>query len=290
MYYAAKTHNFDNTIKIGTKTVATTDIVTGYVTSTSLTTTLAGYTTSAGDMFTGVITFTNTMGLGTDTTGSRLILYPGSTTTDWYGLGIAASKMVYDVPAASTHNFYIENTQFLSISQGSTTLNNGLSLISCITINHPTSASLPTTSAHIGYTTTTNLTLNFTFTGSGVKSCATIVLPAIGVWMVTGRVVIQTSVPNTTQYWNDHSIGISTSGSSFNANYPANINSVYYASGATGLGLTTTFTLETTRIYPVTSLLAANTTLYVLTQVTTIAVGSPKITTVAYTCCNNTKK
>ena len=34
LYYSAKTHNFDNTIKIGTKTVATTDIVTGYVTST----------------------------------------------------------------------------------------------------------------------------------------------------------------------------------------------------------------------------------------------------------------
>ena len=94
--------------------------------------------------------------------------------------------------------------------------------------------------------------------------------------MVTDRVVIQTSVGNATQYWNDHSIGISTSGSSFNANYPANINSVYYASGATGLGLTTTFTLETTHIYPVTSLLAANTTLYLLAQVTTIAVGSPK--------------
>ena len=124
--------------------------MTGYVTSTSLSTTLTGYATVAGDTFTGVITFANTMGLGTDTAGRRLILYPGSTTMDWSGLGIAAHKMVYNVPAALTHNFYIEGTQFLSISQGSTTLNNGLSLISCITINHPTSASLPTTSAHIG--------------------------------------------------------------------------------------------------------------------------------------------
>ena len=30
LYYAAKTHNFDNTIKIGTKTVATTDLLTVY--------------------------------------------------------------------------------------------------------------------------------------------------------------------------------------------------------------------------------------------------------------------
>ena len=50
LYYAAKTHNFDNTIKIGTKTVATTDIVTGYVISTSLTTTLASYEAVAGIM------------------------------------------------------------------------------------------------------------------------------------------------------------------------------------------------------------------------------------------------
>ena len=62
LYYAAKLHNFNNTIKIGTKTVATTDIVTGYMTSTSLTTTLASYATVGGDTFTGVITFVNTMG------------------------------------------------------------------------------------------------------------------------------------------------------------------------------------------------------------------------------------
>ena len=53
LYYAAKMHNFDNTIKIGTKTVATTDIVTGYMTSTSLTTTLASYAAVASDTFTG---------------------------------------------------------------------------------------------------------------------------------------------------------------------------------------------------------------------------------------------
>ena len=61
------------------------------------------YATVAGDTFTGVITFVNTMGLGTDTTSSRLALYPGSKTTDWYGMGRAAGKVVYNVPAALTH-------------------------------------------------------------------------------------------------------------------------------------------------------------------------------------------
>ena len=101
--------------------------------------------------------------------------------------------------------------------------------------------------------------------------------------MVTGRVQIQTSVPNTTQYWNDHSVGLSTSASLFNANYPANINSVYYASAATGLGLVTLFTLETTRVFPVTSLVSPNLNLYLNTQVTTIAVGSPTVTYITYT-------
>ena len=101
--------------------------------------------------------------------------------------------------------------------------------------------------------------------------------------MVTGRVQIQTSVPNTTQYWNDHSVGLSTSASSFNTNYPANINSVYYASAATGLGLVTLFTLETTRIFPVTSLVSPNANLYLNTQVTTISVGSPTVTYITYT-------
>ena len=80
-----------------------------------MTTTLTNYAAVAGDTFTGVITFANTMGLGTDTAGSRLILYPGSTTTDWYGLGMAASKMVYNVPSATTHNFYIEGSERLVI-------------------------------------------------------------------------------------------------------------------------------------------------------------------------------
>ena len=130
----------------------------------------------------------------------------------------------------------------------------------------------------------TKLTLNSAFTGTGVKNCATIMLPALGVWMVVGRVQIQTSVPNITQYWNDHSVGLSTSASSFNTtNYPPVINSVYYASGATGLGLVTLFTLEVTRIFPVSSLTSPNANLYLNTQVTTIAVGSPTITYVSYT-------
>jgi hypothetical protein len=155
--------------------------------------------------------------------------------------------------------------------------------VSCITINHPDSTSLPTTNAHIGFTSVTKTTLNSAFAGTGVKNCATITLPALGVWLVMGRVQIQTPVPNTYQYWNNHSVGLSTSSSSFNANYPANINSVYYASAATGLGLVTLFTLETTRVFNATSLVSPNANLYLNAQVTSIAVGSPTVTYITYT-------
>ena len=118
MYYNAKTHNFDNTIKIGTKTVATTDLLTAYA-------------TTAGATFTGVITFPSTMSLGTTTTGTRINLWPGSTTTDWYGLGMAASKLVYNTPVASSHVFQTEGVAALTISQTTTTLSNDLALVSC---------------------------------------------------------------------------------------------------------------------------------------------------------------
>ena len=123
--------NFDNTIKIDTKTVATKDLIpslTYYVKNFSLATTSTSHASVAGDTFKGVITFVNTMGLGTDTKGSRLILYPESTAIDqyWYGLGMAASKMVCNVSAATTHNFYVDGTQYVSISQGWTALNNAL--------------------------------------------------------------------------------------------------------------------------------------------------------------------
>jgi hypothetical protein len=125
------------------------------------------------------------MSLGT-TTGTRINLWPGSTTTDWYGLGMAASKLVYNTPAASSHVFQTESVAALTISQTMTTLNNDLALTSYITINHPDSASLPTTNAHIGFTSVMKTTLNSVFAGTGVKNCATITLPALGVWLVTG--------------------------------------------------------------------------------------------------------
>ena len=46
----------------------------------------ADYATVTVNACTGAITFANTMSLGTDTNGTRLILYPGAGTVDWYGL------------------------------------------------------------------------------------------------------------------------------------------------------------------------------------------------------------
>ena len=44
--------------------------------------------------------------------------------------------------------------------------------------------------------------------------------------MIPGGVIIQTTVPNITQYCINYSEGFSTSGFTFNANYQVNINSV----------------------------------------------------------------
>ena len=268
LYYEAKSHTFNSTVKIGTKTVATTDIVTSYA--------LLSNNTST-------ITFANTMGLGTDTMGARLILYPGTGTLDWYGLGINSYTMVYNVPGLSFHKFYSAGTELLSVGQAYTTLSNSLSLISCITINHPNSSTLPTASTHIGHTYSTAVTLNFNFITTNIKNCATITLPALGVWMVVAKGVIQTSVSVNTQYYNDHYMGLSTSTTAFNTNPPAMINTIYYQTGSTGLGVTATQTQEVTRIQAVTSTVSPNANLYFLAQVTQIATGAPKITTVYYT-------
>ena len=118
LYFNANSHTFNNPVMIGTKTVATTDQIPsllGYVTSSSLTTTLANYATITNNKST--ITFANTMGLGTDTSGARLILYPGTGTLDWYGLGMNSYTMVYNVPGLSFHKFYSAGTELLSVGQ-----------------------------------------------------------------------------------------------------------------------------------------------------------------------------
>ena len=133
-------------------------------------------------------------------------------------------------------------------------MSNSLSLIACLTINHFGAAGLPNSSSHIGYTYRTSVTLNFTFTGTGVKNCATLTLPALGVWMIVARGLFNTAVDLNVQCWNG--IILAALASAFNANPPTNTQSIYFASGNTGYGLA---------------------------QVTTTTVGSPKVTTVYHT-------
>ena len=185
--------------------------------------------------------------------------------------------MIYSVLGLAAHDFYSTETQLLSIGQANTTLKHSLSLVSCITTNHPGSSTLSTSSAHIRYTYLTAEPLNFNLTGTTIKPCATITLPAVGVWMVVRRGVFSTSVGSIVQYWNNHSFGISTLSTGFNANSPANIQLVYFASGGTGLGLTNTLTQGTTRIHTVTSTVSPNANLYLLALVNQITTGTPKI-------------
>ena len=65
-----------------------------------------------------------------------------------------------------------------------------------------------------------------------------------------------------------------------NANPPAQIEGVYFASDA--LSQSSVFTHETTRTYATNSTTSPNANLYFLAQVTQIISGSPKITTAYY--------
>ena len=78
-------------------------------------------------------------------------------------------------------------------------------------------------------------------------------------------------------------MGLSTSATAFNTNPPTNINTMYYATGSTGLGLVSTETQETTVILAVTSTVSPNANLYFLAQVTQVMTGAPKMMTVYYT-------
>ena len=129
----------------------------------------------------------------------------------------------------------------------------------------------------------TSVTINFNFVTTSIKNCATITLPALGVWMVVAKGVMQISVPVNTQYYNDHSMGLSTSTTAFNTNPPPSINTMYYATGSSGLGLTSTQTQEVTRIQAVTSTVSPNANLYFNAQVTQVTTGAPKMMTVYYT-------
>jgi len=101
--------------------------------------------------------------------------------------------------------------------------------------------------------------------------------------MVVAKGVMQISVPVNTQYYNDHSLGLSTSTTAFNTNPPAMINTTYYQTGSTGLGVSATQTQEVTRIQAVTSTVSPNANLYFLAQVSQVTAGAPKIATVYYT-------
>ena len=53
--------------------------------------------------------------------------------------------------------------------------------------------------------------------------------------MIVASCVLSITLPLTTQYWNEHSFGISTTTTAFNANPPANIQDIYITSGVLGL-------------------------------------------------------
>ena len=71
---------------------------------------------------TGVITFANSMGLGTDLSAARMVLYPG-TGNEWYGFGMNSYTLNYNVITADTHKFYCKSTVYEPISSTATTFN-----------------------------------------------------------------------------------------------------------------------------------------------------------------------
>ena len=81
--------------------------------------------------------FSNSV-LGTNYTGSRIILWPGSgtpTSTDWYGLGMNSYTMLYNGPTSAKHSFQINGTEYAYInSTGITTTNSNITTMNCSTL------------------------------------------------------------------------------------------------------------------------------------------------------------
>ena len=82
---------------------------------------------TSGAHTSGVITFPNTMTLGSDLTGARIILYGNPATgNDWYGFGMNGGSINYNNVATGTHKFYCGTAVAATISSAATTFNNAV--------------------------------------------------------------------------------------------------------------------------------------------------------------------
>ena len=77
---------------------------------------------NAATVFNNIVTFSSTIPVASDITGARVVLYPG-TGRDWYGFGMSASTLNYNVPATATHKSYCGTSVYASISNTATAFN-----------------------------------------------------------------------------------------------------------------------------------------------------------------------
>ena len=73
--------------------------------------------------------FSNSV-LGTNYTGSRIILWPGSgtpTSTDWYSLGMNSYTMLYNGPTSAKHSFQINGPEYAYINSTRLTMMTNIS-------------------------------------------------------------------------------------------------------------------------------------------------------------------
>ena len=67
----------------------------------------------------GIIYFYSNSNLATKYAGARIVLWPGSGTSsscDWYGFGMNAAQLVYNVPSGQIHSFQVNGAQVAYIN------------------------------------------------------------------------------------------------------------------------------------------------------------------------------
>ena len=69
---------------------------------------------------------TGTIGIGSSSDGTKIVLYPGSSDVYPFAFGIGTSTLWYSVPNENTHNWYIGGTSYMNLSSFSLIVNTSI--------------------------------------------------------------------------------------------------------------------------------------------------------------------
>ena len=135
-----------------------------------------------------------------------------------------------------------------------------------------TSATLPSTTAQVGFNTSFKGTPNFTFTSANtIKNVASITFPSIGVWMLLATGVFTVSQASQSSFMGDLTFGLCVSSTAYDTNWAPNTRTVFFNTG--GQLIYATYTHECSKMVSVTQTTSA--TLYLNASVAVTTPAAP---------------